>query len=291
MILRGLSLICLASYAIQAPDLETVLSRASEYVHSYERALGMMIAREEYVQRVPMQSAPTVVLGGDGWGRFPPLEYQTRRLVSDFLMVRLASAGDRWVGFRSVLEVNGSAVRDRQERLHAVLGDSVATVVERWRTLAQESARYNIGGVARSTNVPTFPLLVLRDEHRSRFEFERIDDARVEGVRVWVIRYRETTGPTIITDLRGRDVFTHGRLWIDPVDGVLVRTEMLTGDDDSELRSEITVRYRPDDELGLWLPRDMKERYESRDGRAFEATAEYSNFQQFNVSVETDLVR
>ncbi len=35
----------------------------------------------------------------------------------------------------------------------------------------------------------------------------------------------------------------------------------------------------------IWVPYDMEERYDSLDGRHLEATASYSNFQQFNVSV------
>ena len=299
LVTRVLAVICVAGYAMQAPDLETVLSRASQYVQTYERALGMVIAREEYVQRVPIVTGldvPGRSLPGDPWaGRWAaslPAEYRELRLLSDFLMVRLASEGDRWIGFRAVVEADGRPVRDRVERLQEVLEGSPETAIERWRKLAQESARYNIGGFARSTNVPTFALLVLRDEHRERFEFRRIGDERVESLNVWVIRYQERAGPTLITDRRRQeDVFAHGRLWVDPVDGRLVRTEVRTGDEDSEMRSEITVRYRPNAELGIWVPLDMKERYESRDGRHFEATASYSNFQQFKVSVETELVR
>jgi hypothetical protein len=74
-------------------------------------------------------------------------------------------------------------------------------------------------------------------------------------------------------------VFARGCLWIDPRDGRLVRSEVLTGDGDSPMRSETTVRYRPDAELGIWVPYDMRERFESPDGRWLEATAEYSRFQ------------
>ena len=38
-------------------------------------------------------------------------------------------------------------------------------------------------------------------------------------------------------------------------------------------------------DLGIWVPYDMEERYESRDGRRLEATSSYSNFQQFNVDI------
>lgn len=66
------------------------------------------------------------------------------------------------------------------------------------------------------------------------------------------------------------------------------RPEVRTGGKHSALRSEITVRYRLNAELGIWVPRDMKERYKIGDGQ-IEATAKYSNFQQFQVSVDTSL--
>ena len=289
----GLAVICLAGYAMQTPELEAVLSRASEYVESYERALGTVIAREVYVQRVPIRSVGSMPEGPGLAGSFRTrsrLQYQERRLLSDFMMVRLPSEGDQWMGFRAVVEVDGRAVRDRVERLQELLEGSEEEAIERWRKLSEESARFNIGRVIRSTNVPTFALLVLRDEYLDRFEFKRIGNKRVEGLDVWVISYRERATPTLITDLDGGDVFAHGRMWIDPVDGRLVRTEMRTGGEDSELRAEITVRYRPNAELGIWVPRDMKERYQARGGQ-MEATAEYSNFQQFKVSVDTSLSR
>ena len=63
---------------------------------------------------------------------------------------------------------------------------------------------------------------------------------------------------------------------------------MRTGDDKSELRSEVTVRYQPYPELDVWVPRDMKERYKIGASR-IEADAEYSDYQQFKVSVDTTI--
>ena len=273
--------------SVQAPDLETVLSRAGEYVARYEPALGTVIAEEVYTQndRVPDLQRRDGARGGGSVS----FRYQRRRLRSDFLMIRLASQGDQWMGFRAVVDVDGRPVRDRLERLQEALEGSAETLVSRWRKLAEESARYNIGSFLRSTNVPTFALTILRDEHRRRFEFERVDEERVEGLNVWVIQFREWASPTLISDLRGGDVSARGRMWIDPLEGRLVRTEVLTGDDDSQMRSRTTVRYRPEGDLGIWVPWDMQERYESRDGRRFDATASYSNFQQFNVTVGTSV--
>lgn len=283
LVVASLAAIWFVGYPAQEPELEIVLSRASAYVESYEESLGMMIAREEYRQRVPPIS---------DWGRLGRKVYisdeHKRHLLSDYMMMRLPSEeGDRWGGFRAVIEVDGRPVSDRLERLQTIFDDSMEETLELWRMLSAESARYNIGGVTRNVNVPTFALLILREENRHRFEFERIDDDRVEGLDVWVLEYEERATPTLITN-REEDVFAHGRMWVDPVDGRIVRTEVRTYDEANDLHSEIRVRYQPNDELGIWVPRDMRERYELGRER-IEGDAKYSNFQQFDVTVGTSI--
>ncbi len=298
MTARGLALVAVVLLQPQAPDLETVLDRASAYVERYEPALGMLIAEEEYDQRAPL-SGMAVGAGRASVGDRRQLggitavarrEYQERRTKSDFLMLRLPSANDQWVGFRVVIEVDGREVRDRMERLQEVLTGSNESVLEQWRSLAEESARFNLGDILRSTNVPTFALVILYPEHRDRFEFEQVDDDRVEGRDVWVIEYREVRGPTLIIDpIQRVEVPTHGRLWIDPTDGRVVRTELKTGSERSDLQSEITVRYRLHDEIGLWVPRDMREKYENPDRTLFEGHARYSDYQRYGVSVDEEV--
>ena len=171
-----------APASAQLPELEAVLSRAGEYVERYERVLGTVIAQEVYTQT---QRVPDLLGRSGGRGApVPSFRYQRRRLLSDFLMLRLQSQRDQWMGFRAVVEVDGRPVRDRLERLQDTLEGSVETVVARWRTLAEQSARYNLGSFLRSTNVPTFALTIIRAEHRHRFEFEHVDDERVEGLNV-----------------------------------------------------------------------------------------------------------
>ena len=156
--------------------------------------------------------------------------------------------------------------------------------------MAEESARFNLGDVLRSTNVPTFALVVLHREHRDRFEFKHVDDGRIEGRRVWVIEFEEVRGPTLIIDpIKGINVPTHGRLWVDPTDGLIARSEMKTGRPEGELESDITVRYQPQTDLGVWVPRDMRESYKSRGQNLFEGHARYSDYQRYGVSVEEEV--
>jgi hypothetical protein len=292
--------IVVSAQSTQKPSVNTVVARATTYVAEYERTLGMLIAEERCDQRAP-ETLNTGFSGGSqssGRSRFGGLSVTRprrieRRMKSDFLMMRLPNGGDQWVGLRVAVEVDGRAVGNRTERMQTLfdLNASTASILEQWHVLAEESARFNLGNIVRTTNVPTFALMVLHAERWRRFAFELADTDRLEGQDVWEIRFRESTGPMLISDpVRRLAVPTHGRLWIQPDTGLVVRTELKTGTPrDGQLRSEIVVRYRPDDDLGVWLPRDMKEKYEDRHGLLFEGDARYSNFQRFGVSTNTGL--
>ena len=78
-------------------------------------------------------------------------------LVSDFLLVQVP--GEGWMPFRDVFERNGQKVRDREERLAKLfLNGSSRSSVDQARQIMVESARYNIGTVERTINLPTLPL-------------------------------------------------------------------------------------------------------------------------------------
>jgi hypothetical protein len=90
-------------------------------------------------------------------------------LRSSFLFVRLP-AEQAWVGFRDVLEVNGRRVAS-DARGRAPIEKPGESSLDRWRRLSEESARYNIGSITRTLNVPTFALLVLHPDNPERCSF------------------------------------------------------------------------------------------------------------------------
>ena len=285
---------------LQTIDITTVLNNATAYVERYEPALGLVIAEEEYDQRAPVTDLAFRAAGAPSGSRYTSStgrrslrarqEFHERRTKADFLMMRLPTADNQWVGFRVVVEVDGREVRDRMDRVQEVLTRPTESAIAQWRAMAEESARFNLGDVLRSTNVPTFALVVLHREHRDRFKFKHVDDDRIEGRRVWVIEFEEVRGPTLIIDpIKGINVPTHGRLWVDPTDGLIARSEMKTGRPEGELESEITVHYQPQTDLGVWVPRDMRESYRSRGQNLFEGHARYSDYQRYGVSVEEEV--
>jgi hypothetical protein len=171
----------------------------------------------------------------------------------------------------------------RARRVFATSGDSVQRAMD----MAAETARFNLGSVVRTINVPTFPLRFLRPASRTRFRFDPAGEEEVGGVRTWIVSYRETKGPTFSASPEGRDVPAHGRFWVEPNTGAIVRSELIMGGTRrAPARATITVTYRRDDALGLWAPAEMQERYDfprsASTAEVVTATARYSSLRPFD---------
>ncbi len=293
------------------PDLEDVLRRAGEYFVDYERQFASVVAKERYVQelrpgappagtRVPEASTLAAALPGSGerpsqqlgwnpmtalnFGNFnPTLPLERRQLLSDYLLVAVEK--EVWFAYRDIREVNGSELAGRENRVMNLLVNPSPDALDQMRRLADESARYNIGSVRRTFNLPTLALLFLHPDDQHRLTFTKADETEVEGLRLWVVRFRETERPTMIRNERGNDVPTIGRYWIEPQTGRVVQTELEVTDLHYDVRGVVVVAYRPDDKLGLWMPVEMRERYDHpfRIDNYTDCLAVYSDFRQFKV--------
>ena len=144
----------------QSLTLDELLFRASQSVVAYERVFSNAVAEEHYLQRIL---------------RFNGTVRRQRDLRSDMLLVQLPGAVS-WFGFRDVFEVDGKPVRDRDERLQKLFLDEARPPVEQATVLTRESARYNIGEVVRTVNLPTIALAFLHPLNQHRFDFKRLDE-------------------------------------------------------------------------------------------------------------------
>jgi hypothetical protein len=150
----------------QAPDSpDSVLDRAGDYVAMYERTFVGLVIEETYRQDARGRSST------DSRGFAVEAPNQRRDLRSDLLLVR-APAGDRWIEFRDVFEVDGKPVRDRAERLAKLFLQPSASAQRQVEDIAAASARYNIGGVNRNINLPVLALTVLEPQNRAWFSFK-----------------------------------------------------------------------------------------------------------------------
>ena len=280
----------------QEPALAEVLDRAEQYVADYERRFSLLVAEEHYVQEI--RRPDTAAVGGGNLTRANPGGgfapgggggvTERRALRSDYLLVRL-DAGSGWMPFRDVFEVNGKPVRDREDRLvklfMALPTDETFDQADR---IMADSTRHNIGAVMRTINIPTLALLFVHPDIRSRCAFTRHGTEPVAGRDAWVIDYKETRRPTLIKTSNGRDLALTGRLWVDPATGVVLKTNMTAAD--PVVRATVTVTFREDTDLDLWVPAQMDEHYKAaRDINDIHGLATYANYRKFQVSTDENL--
>ena len=230
----------------QEPSLLEVLTRATDYVNELSNQLSGTVAEERYEQR------STSRMTSGFWGISSTRRDTYRRtLRSDYLLVR-PEGSDRYHGFRDVFEVNGSPVRDREERLTRLFLTPSVSAEEQLRRVIADSARYNIGDVIRNINTPTLALLVLHPAYKPRFKFERVTDSSprlgLDGPEaatdVSVIAYTEAWPTTVIRGEDGRNLPAQGRFWIESTTGRVLVSELVV--EDSAVDATITVRYETD---------------------------------------------
>jgi hypothetical protein len=276
--------LCLAGTSIAhsqpAPELAEVLARAAAYVTDFQARLGGIVLEEDYVQ----EALP-------GPGQRGGRATKRRQLRSDLLMVRLA-AEDRWVQFRDVFQVDGRMVRDRDQRLARLFLEPSASSLDQADAITRESARYNVGGIERTINLPLMALTFLQPVHQPRSTFARVEAGDVKewstiagAADIWAISYRETAPDTLIRTAGERDLPANGRIWLDATTGRVLRTELMAKD--ARVQGRIDVSYRFDAALGFLVPAEMHEEY--RDAPVMSRVlgrARYGNVKRFTVKTD-----
>lgn len=271
--------------AAQEPTLAVVLERAAAYVADFHRELSSIVAEEQYAQEWK-----TVWAGK----RRGTTNLGHRELRSDLLLLKTFDAND-WLQYRDVYEVDGTAVRDRQERLADLFREDSASSTALMRTILDASARYNIGDIVRNVNTPLFALKYLLASNQRRFAFKRTADATAGpatadpeqagafrlSTEVWAIAYQEKKSDTIIRTETRRDFPSRGRFWIEPATGRVLMSELML--ENRHIKVAIDVSYQSEPLLGLLVPIEMRERYEgARLHSVIECRAIYGKFRHIN---------
>ena len=237
--------------------LANLLESVAQYVERYERQLSMMVAEEDYLQTIRRR------VGGD----------DEQRIISDFLFLKLPSAAN-WVGFRDVYRVDDLIVREPQDRFERILRDG-GDVSRQAAELAAESARYNIGSVVRTINVPTLVLGWLERNTQGRFKFELKGYQTISGIRCRVVAFREDETPTLIRGRVDSNIRSTGSFCTTDA-GFVWRTEL-----QPQERAKIVVTYRFEPQFQMLVPSEMRETYASD---RLECVAKYSKYRQFFVT-------
>jgi hypothetical protein len=265
------------------PAVAQVLAVAGEYVTRFEGEFREIISDEEYEQKV---SSPRT------------FDVRRRKLGSE--MVFMWSDDQRtWVTVRNILNVDGRRLEEADSRLERLLSDPslrLPTV----RTLRESGSRFNIGTIQRTTNDPNLALLFLDPIKQARFAFKVRGREKINGAASLKLTYEERYHPTVIQDGgSGADLIARGAIWLDELDGAILRTEVgveLVGG----TQATVTVDYGRDPRFSVLTPARMQEKYIQWDMRhdvmtgpfstgsrlleRVECLATYTNFRRFETT-------
>jgi VWFA-related protein len=257
-----------------ATSLATILERAGQYVSDYEDTFKNLVAEEEYDQR------------GKSRGR------NAGRLLRSDLVFSSTPGPIPWTCFRDVYEVDGKKVREREARLEKLFLQGTASAIAKAKAIRTESSRYNIGSAVRNVNVPTLALLFLHPRNQGRFRFERKGERWFSGTPGAEVAFTEVVEPSLVNDGHD-DLPGEGRFWIDANRGTILRSEAAYRFMPNRALATISVEYRPEPGLNIWVPGEMTERYEDLPGAGWpvfgtttEGTARYSHYRRFSVSTD-----
>ena len=257
-----------------SPSRADVLRRAGIWVERFADDSASIVATEQYRQ---------VYEHGSGSAR----QVEERTLVSEIAVVKTRpeeqAAGYPWVQFRDVLEVDGTPLPDHQGRLERLFAEGSPSSYARAASIAEESARFNIGPGVRTVNVPLFALFFLVPGNQRRFRFDVKGEEEIGTAHALVVAYRERERPTMIRSPGRQDRPAAGTLWIDADSGRVLKTRLVVESEKSWVM-ETEVIFGRDAHANAWVALRMHERYHRGSNESLDCTATYSNFRRFSTS-------
>ncbi len=254
----------------QAPAAAAeIVALAGKYVDAYVEAFSAVVSEEKQTQKL---------VRSDGRVR------KTREITSDFLLVK---ARGRWPqAFRDVIEVDGRAVRNREDRLKKLFLDQPKTAPDLADAIAKESGRYNLG-VPRRGNSPLLPLIYLTPRIAEGVRFEGTAAA---------LAFQEVRTPTVLRKSRGpggdHNLPAHGTFEIEPGTGRVLASAFTADNPEAPWSATFKVRYEIDPTLEISVPVEVTERYwqpAKPNEDTLEVRATYSSFRKFRVTTGEEI--
>ena len=183
--------------------------------------------------------------------------------------------------FRDVFEVDGSPVRERDQRLVKMFlepspstsaadpqdPDGERALQHRRHPAQRQHADLSaaVSGDARITTASSSSGRAIGRRPTPAAARRTADGAFRVSTEVWVIAYEEKASHTMIRTDGEKDLPSKGRFWIDPATGRVLMSELTV--ENRNIRAIIDVSYQSEPLLGLLVPIEMRERYESQEER------------------------
>ena len=194
--------------------------------------------------------------------------------------------GQAWFGFRDVTRVDGRDVSSQGRPMAQLLSERTASAYEEALAIMRENAKYNIGDVYRTINLPLQALDLLHPQYRTRFDFKAAGRERVGGQEAAIVAFQERSTPTtLVSDGFGGELLARGRVWIEPTSGAVLRTELSFNGSAARYLKESAIRvdYQRDPKLQVLLPSEMEETY-GLEIEVLHGVATYRNYRRFETA-------
>ena len=282
----GVSMVVVAGGAIlaqaPAPEVVAVLDRAAAVVAAIEQRAPALVAEERYTQTAETnRNLGGSTMGVTGGGAGPAMQEgdtvrTKQRSRSEVLLVKRQAAPLTWSAVRNVLDVGGKATGNSAGQLDGLAANR-AGLEAQWTSLSDASRKVHVGAVDHDTVAPTAALAALRADQRDRMTFRKDGEEKVRGTLTWKIAFAELRGPTLFKTRGNVPLPARGTLWIDPQTGKVFRTKVEAGDGLTTEQWRIEVDYVADAALDAMLPSEMRDRYQSLQGKT-DGKATYSGY-------------
>ena len=256
----------LQAQQVSAPDVREALTA---YIDRFVDEYTNVVAEEEYTQEADHPRGK-------------------RTLRSHFVVV--CYPGSQIYVFRDVFAVDGERTLDPEdERLRKLFERPTPLSLQQAQDLSNETSRRYIREIG-TVNNPLLVISLLQRANRQRFVLLPGGREKKLGPTVRTVIFKEVVTPTILRWGGNVDLPAEGKLWVDEPDGRIVKTELKLGERD--LRNLSTVAWRPptvitvtfgrDDELGIDVPVEMRDRYPLERDQV-RGVANYSRFRRLRL--------
>ncbi len=243
-----------------AAPLDALLARVGSHVAGLREQLNVVICDEKY-----RQEASNV-------------RQRVGRLIHAEILFVWIPDERSWLTVRNIRDVNNVAMPESANRIEAILSDPGTDVVTRLLKLQREGARYDIGGVERTTSNPMMALQYLAPGIQNHFQFTDRGQEQIGRAPARKIAFTERK-PLGVILFNETPVAVSGEFFArDDASGVAVaRTVLRVAKPGNAI---ITVDFEPNAKVGAWVPVHMQERY--RDGTI--CYSDYSNYRRFETA-------
>jgi len=262
------------------PALPDILTSAAGYVVQYSTKLQALTADEVYLQM------------DESGGRIQSV----RRLNGDAVMIGLGD-GVTYM-FRDTYAIDTKPFHARSDRLLKLFTDppppprrGLQEAVE----ISESGLSYYLTRSLHTEDSPLQPLDLLRAKNQARLKYALDGVKTSAGVALATLKFSGDDASSILMTPPGIPVT--GKLTVEVGTGALRQSEVVVSNKAMTLRT--TVEFTFDKALGLWVPKELVQRWEISSSAAgmgelydhgsYETHATYSNYKQ--VAIDPDKIR